>query len=79
MATVYCMKCKKKVEIKYPVPVTVKGVHEINGVCCVCGTRVFRAAMTPSHSNSPSAQTVMMVSCKKIRTVGQVIGRMPPG
>ena len=31
MATAYCMKCNKKVEIKYPVPVTVKGVHGING------------------------------------------------
>lgn len=41
--------------------------------------RWYRAAMVPSRSNSPSAQTVMMVSCKEIRTVGQVTGRMPPG
>lgn len=41
--------------------------------------RWYRAAMAPSRSNSPSAQTVMMVSCKEIRTVGQVTGRMPPG
>jgi len=43
------------------------------------GPQWYRAAMGPSRSNSPSAQTVMMVSCKEIRTVGQVIGRMPPG
>ena len=43
MVTAYCMKCNKKVVIKYPVPVTVKGVHGINGICPVCGTRVFRA------------------------------------
>jgi len=41
--------------------------------------RWYRAAMVPSRSNSPSAQTVMMVSCKEIRTVGQATGRMPSG
>jgi len=42
MATAYCLKCKKKVEIKYPHVVTLKGVQGINGVCSVCGARVFR-------------------------------------
>ena len=42
MVTAYCVKCNKEVEIRYPVPVTVKGVRGINGICPVCGTRVFR-------------------------------------
>ena len=49
MRTAYCMKSHKEVEIKYPVPVTVKGVHGINGICPVCGTRVFRPTRGQSN------------------------------
>jgi hypothetical protein len=42
MGTAYCTKCRKKVEIKHPYKVTVGGVQGINGICSICGTRVFR-------------------------------------
>ena len=43
MATAYCMKCRKKVEIKNPTSVTLKNRRPaIQGVCPSCGTKVFR-------------------------------------
>ena len=43
MATAYCMKCRKKVEIKNPRQITLKnGRPATQGVCTVCGTKVFR-------------------------------------
>lgn len=38
----------------------------------------YRSHMIPSRSKSPSAQKVMMVSCRDIRMVGKIIGKMPP-
>ncbi len=41
--TAYCMKCRKKVDIKNPQQVTMKnGKPATKGVCPVCGTKVFR-------------------------------------
>ena len=43
MATAYCMKCRKKVEIKNPRQITLKnGRPAVQGVCSICGTKVFR-------------------------------------
>ena len=43
MATAYCMKCRKKVEIKNPKQITLKnGRPAVQGVCPGCGTKVFR-------------------------------------
>jgi len=43
MATAYCMKCRKKVEIRNPIRVTLKnGRPAMQGVCPVCSTKVFR-------------------------------------
>ena len=43
MATAYCMKCRKKVEIKDPRQVTLKNDRPaVRGLCAACGTRVFR-------------------------------------
>ncbi|MGQ9546832.1 MAG: DUF5679 domain-containing protein [Dehalococcoidia bacterium] len=43
MATAYCMKCRKKVEIRNPRRVTLKNKRPATqGVCPVCGTKVFR-------------------------------------
>jgi hypothetical protein len=43
MATAYCMKCRQKREIKDPRPVTLNnGRPALQGVCPVCGTKVFR-------------------------------------
>jgi DNA-directed RNA polymerase subunit RPC12/RpoP len=43
MAQAYCMKCKRKVEIKSPKQVTLKNKRAaIQGLCPKCGTKVFR-------------------------------------
>lgn len=43
MAEAYCMKCRSKREIKEPKSVVLKnGKPAIQGVCPVCGTKVFR-------------------------------------
>ena len=43
VATAYCMKCRKKVEIKNPKQITLKNKRPaVEGVCSVCGTKVFR-------------------------------------
>jgi DNA-directed RNA polymerase subunit RPC12/RpoP len=39
----YCMKCRKKVEIKNPRAITMKNKRPATqGVCPSCGTKVFR-------------------------------------
>ena len=41
--TAYCMKCRKKVEMKNPKQVTMKnGRPATTGTCPYCGTKVFR-------------------------------------
>lgn len=43
MAEAYCVKCKKKVEMKNPQEVTMKnGRKAKKGECPSCGTKVFR-------------------------------------
>jgi len=43
MATAYCMKCRKKVEIKNPSKVTMKNKRPATkGSCPKCGTTVYR-------------------------------------
>ncbi len=43
MATAYCMKCRQKREIKNARSVVLKnGRPAIQGVCPVCGTKIFR-------------------------------------
>ncbi|MFH1294523.1 MAG: DUF5679 domain-containing protein [Candidatus Aenigmatarchaeota archaeon] len=43
MVEAYCVKCKKKVEIKGPQAVTLKnGKKATKGTCPKCGTKVFR-------------------------------------
>jgi len=43
MVTAYCMKCRKKVEIKNPRQITLKNNRPaVQGVCYFCGTKVFR-------------------------------------
>lgn len=39
----YCMKCRKKVEIKNPKAITMKnGRPATQGACPSCGTKVYR-------------------------------------
>ena len=41
MTEAYCVKCKKKTEMKDPKEVTMKnGRHAMKGTCSVCGTTV---------------------------------------
>ena len=43
MAQAYCMKCRKKVEIKNPNKVVLKNkLPATSGTCPVCGNKVFR-------------------------------------
>ncbi|MEE9323372.1 MAG: DUF5679 domain-containing protein [Candidatus Aenigmarchaeota archaeon] len=43
MTTAYCVKCRKKVEMKDAKGVTLKnGKPATKGVCPDCGTKVFR-------------------------------------
>ena len=43
MATAYCMKCRKKVEISNPRRVMLKNRRPATqGACPKCGTKVFR-------------------------------------
>ncbi len=48
MATAYCMKCKKKVEIRDARQITLKnGRPATHGTCPVCNSKVFRIGTTP--------------------------------
>jgi NAD-dependent SIR2 family protein deacetylase len=43
MATAYCVKCRKQVEIKNPKQVVFKNKRSAtSGTCPKCGTKVFR-------------------------------------
>jgi len=43
MATAYCVKCRKKVDIRNPRLITMKNKRPATeGVCPACGTKVFR-------------------------------------
>ena len=43
MAQAYCVKCRKKVEIRNPKQVTLKNKRPaVSGTCPNCGTKVFR-------------------------------------
>lgn len=43
MATAYCVKCRKKIEVRNPRPVVLKNKRlAIQGVCPACGTKVYR-------------------------------------
>jgi hypothetical protein len=47
MVEAYCVKCKAKREMKDPKKVTMKnGKPAMQGVCPVCGTKIFRIGAT---------------------------------
>ena len=48
----YCMKCRKKVEIKSPKAITMKNKKPATqGVCPTCGTKVFRIGKAQVRTN----------------------------
>ena len=88
----YCMKCKAKREMQDPRPVfTSNGTSATQGVCPVCGTKMFRMGRTPAHEGlDPDEHTVasktrakpakkpkmvIVESPAKARTVGRFLGK----
>jgi DNA topoisomerase-1 len=57
----YCMKCKAKREVQNPKPVfTSNGTPATQGICPVCGTKMFRMGHTPAHEGlDPDEHTVV--------------------
>jgi len=86
-----CFKCKTKREIKISRPVfTINGAPATQGVCPVCGTKMFRMGRTPAHEGlnpaehvNPKAwaklakkpKMVIVESPAKARTVGRFLGK----
>jgi len=60
----YCVKCKTKREVQDPQPVfTINGTPATQGVCSVCGTKMFRMGRTPAHEGlDPDEHTVISKS-----------------
>ena len=88
----YCMKCKAKREIQDPRPIfTSNGAPATQGVCPVCGTKMFRMGRTPAHegltpeerlgvsetkAELPTGPKMVIVeSPAKARTVGRFLGK----
>jgi len=64
----YCVKCKTKREMQDPKPVfTAAGTPATEGVCPVCGTKMFRMGRTPAHEGltPPPAQARKRKKSKK--------------
>ena len=82
----YCVKCKAKREMVQATPVfTAKGAPALQGVCSVCGTKMFRMGATPLHDGMqppapldeprPTWKLVIVESPTKARTVGSFLGK----
>ncbi len=82
----YCVKCKIKREMGDPTPVfTAKGQAAIQGICPVCGTKMFRMGRTALHEGKtpppksappgPTGKFVIVESPTKARTVGRFLGK----
>ncbi len=55
----YCMKCKDKREMNTPKPVTMKnGKPATEGVCPVCGTRMFKIGAGKADAFEPAVGTL---------------------
>ncbi len=84
----YCVKCKKKRDIKDAQAVFTKtGTPAVSGLCPVCGTKLFRMGRTPQHEGMDppkvkasrkrkrSGKLVIVKSPAKARTVKQFLGK----
>jgi Zn finger protein HypA/HybF involved in hydrogenase expression len=48
----YCLKCREKREMKNPNAITMKnGKPATEGICPVCGTRMFKIGKTDAHAS----------------------------
>ncbi len=82
----YCVKCKRKREIKDPgATFTSSGTPATTGVCPVCGAKLFRMGRTEAHAGltAPERKSrggkrkgklVIVESPAKARTVGRFLG-----
>ncbi len=62
----YCFKCKEKREIAQAQPgFTSRGAAMTNGVCAVCGTKLFRMGLTPAHEGLDKPEIVVTKSAAK--------------
>ena len=62
----YCFKCKEKREIAQAQPgFTSRGAAMTNGVCAVCGTKLFRMGVTPAHEGLEKPAVVPTKSAAK--------------
>ncbi|MDH7485021.1 MAG: type I DNA topoisomerase [Anaerolineae bacterium] len=88
----YCVKCKAKRTMNNPQPVfTSNGTPATQGICPVCGTKMFKMGHTPAHEGlDPDEHTVIsnakaelankpkmviVESPAKARTVGRFLGK----
>ena len=62
----YCFKCKEKREIDQAQPgFTSRGAAMTNGICAVCGTKIFRMGLTPAHEGLEKPAILPAKSAKK--------------
>lgn len=83
----YCVKCKEKRPIKDAKPVfTGSGTPATQGVCAVCGTKMYRMGKTEAHEKLSTVETealkpkrsgklVIVESPAKAKTVGRFLGK----
>ncbi|MDD5367677.1 MAG: type I DNA topoisomerase [Anaerolineaceae bacterium] len=84
----YCFKCKAKREINNPqASYNAAGSPVTQGICPVCGTKLYRIGRTPEHEGIPkpekpakraptrSGKLVIVESPAKARTVGRFLGK----
>jgi DNA topoisomerase I len=80
----YCVKCKLKREIKEPLAVfNAKGNAATQGICPVCGTKLYRMGKTEAHAGLEkpiqeihlTGKLVVVESPAKARTVGNFLGK----
>lgn len=66
----YCVKCKEKREMKEPEAVyTANGAPGTQGICSVCGTKMFKMGHTPAHEHvsPPDPATIKRNSTPKTK------------
>ena len=78
--TAYCVKCRAKQEMQAPRPVfTASGSPATQGVCPVCGTKMFRTGHTPAHEGlDPAAHTVASKAAERRKKTGPRMSSSSP-
>jgi len=87
----YCVKCRTKHEMQDPRPVfNINGTPATQGICSVCGTKMFKMGHTPAHEGldpiehitakarselAKKPKMVIVESPAKARTVGRFLGK----